>query len=124
MSEAVDRFAKLPAEDALKIERQARVIDLFREFNTAFPASYMAAFLLVAANPGKPTSEYAKMMGMAQAVGSRLMLEIGPKTRTGEEGLGLIDSAPDPKDLRVKRAYLTPKGKALLRRILLALGNG
>lgn len=119
----IDKYAELPEGEALQVERLARVIDIFREFDTAFPASYIAAFLLVAVKPGYGSTDYARDLGLAQAVTSRLMLEIGQKRRTGEDGLGLIDSASDGKDLRVRRAFLTPKGKALLRRIMLAMGK-
>jgi DNA-binding MarR family transcriptional regulator len=114
----MDKYTKLLLEDAEKVEALIRVIDIFREYDTAFPASYIAAFLLVAMNPGKGSSEYARDLGLAQAVTSRLMLEIGQKSRTGEEGLGLLDSSPDGQDLRVRRVFLTNKGRGLLRRVL------
>lgn len=118
-----DKYAELPSDEALQVERLARVIDIFREFDTAFPSSYIAAFLLVALKPGKGGTDYARELGLAQAVTSRLLLEIGPKTRNGDEGLGLVDSSPDGKDLRIRRLFLTPKGKALLRRIMVAMGR-
>lgn len=122
-NEVADKFAELPDDECIKVERLLRAIDVFREFDTAFPASYMAAFLLVALHPGKGSTDYARKLGSAQAVASRLMLEIGPKRRTGEPGLGLIGSEPDTKDLRIRRAFLTPKGKALLRKLMVAMGK-
>jgi DNA-binding MarR family transcriptional regulator len=117
----MDKYTKLLLEDAEKVEALIRVIDIFREYDTTFPASYIAAFLLVAMKPGKGSSEYARDLGLAQAVTSRLMLEIGQKSRTGEEGLGLLDSSPDGQDLRVRRVFLTNKGRGLLRRVLAAM---
>jgi DNA-binding MarR family transcriptional regulator len=123
MSTHVDRFAELPEEDYLKLVRTINAIEVFREFDTAFPASYMVALLLVATKPGKGSSDYAKDLGVAQAVASRLMLEIGQKSRRGGEGLGLIDSISDPMDLRQRQVFLTPKGKQVIKKILRVLGR-
>ncbi len=116
-------FADLPTDEALKIERLINAMEVFREYDTAFPMSYAVAFLMVALKPGKGSSDYARDLGLAQAVTSRLMLEIGKKSRHGGEGLGLIDSLPDPNDLRARKNFLTPKGKTLYRKILAALGR-
>jgi DNA-binding MarR family transcriptional regulator len=121
MPSASDKFAELPDDESLRVERLLRAVEIFREFDTAFPASYMAAFMYVALQPGKGPSEIGESMGVAQAAASRLILEIGQKSRHGGEGLGLVDSAPDPADMRVKRLFLTTKGRQLLRRLLLAL---
>jgi DNA-binding MarR family transcriptional regulator len=99
-------------------------MEIFREQDTAFPMSYAAAFLMVGLRPGETVSFYAAKLGLVQAVTSRLMLEIGQKSRHGGEGLGWIDSVPDPADLRARRVFLTPKGKDLWRRIQDVLGVG
>jgi DNA-binding MarR family transcriptional regulator len=119
-----DRFAK-PAKDEIAAStRLLRAMEIFREQDTAFPMSYAVAFLMVGLRPGEPVSFYAKKMGLEQAVTSRLMLEIGQKSRHGGEGLDWVDSVPDRADLRVRMMFLTPKGKDLWRRIQDVLGVG
>lgn len=121
MPSVSDKFAELPDDESLRMERLLRAIEIFREFDTAFPASYMAAFLYVALRPGKGPSEIGESLGVAQAAASRLVLEIGQKSRHGGEGLGLVDSVPDPADMRARKLFLTAKGRQLLRRLLLAM---
>jgi DNA-binding MarR family transcriptional regulator len=113
-----DRFVELNEEDEIAVERLRRAVDVFREIDTALPASYLAAFLLVAARPGGSTTEYAAEMGQAQAVTSRILLEIGKKSRTGNPGHELVDSDAHPDDLRRRRVFLTPKGRRLLRKVV------
>ncbi len=118
-----DMFETPNADDVTKLERLSRVIDIFRDIDGSISANYLQAFILVALKPGRGSTEYARDLGLAQAVVSRILLEIGKKSRMGGEGLGLVDSVHDPKDLRLKRNYLTPKGRELLRKILNAQGH-
>lgn len=118
-----DKFSELPDEEATKAERLLRAVEIFREFDTAFPASYMAAFLYVALQPGKGPTEVGEALGISQAPASRLILEIGQKSRHGGEGLGLVDSVPDPHDMRARKLFLTTKGRQLLKRLLFAMGR-
>lgn len=76
------------------------------------------AFLLVATEEGLGVNEYAERMGVAQSVMTRLLLDIGLQTRKREPGLGLVTQRPDPLDMRKHQAHLTPKGKALLHKLL------
>jgi DNA-binding MarR family transcriptional regulator len=119
----MDRHTTLPEEDVRKLEKLLRAVEVFRELETSLPLSYVAAFLNVAISPDKGVSEYARDLGVAQPVASRVLLEIGKKARYGGEGLGLIDQDFAPNDLRTKHAYLTPKGVKLVRKLTLALGR-
>lgn len=123
MGQVTDRFAELPEDEVNRLEALTRAIEVFREVDSAFPASYMAAFLMVAIKPGLGTSEYARRLGMLQPVASRILLEIGQKARTGEPGLGWIDGVSDLQDMRTKRMFVTPKGRAVLRKLNTALGK-
>ena len=120
----MEKFAELGNDEAIKVERLLRALEVFREeVDGALPASYMMAFLMVALNPGKGTGDYGKAMGVSQPVISRILLEIGPKSRTGQPGQGLVDSALNPTDYRYKQTYLTPKGRVLLRKLMNAMGK-
>lgn len=120
----MDRFEKPSEEDGISLKRLIRAMEVFREYDTAFPMSYGVAFLMVAARPGETVSFYAEQLGLVQAVTSRLMLEIGQKSRhVGREPLGWIDNVPDPEDLRARKVFLTPKGRQVLRKINYAMGG-
>lgn len=118
----MDRTA-LPEEAVKKFERLTRAIEVFREFDAGFPTSYAVAFLYVAMEQGKGVSEYARDMGVVQPVASRVLLEIGAKSRSGGEGLGLIEQDFAPNSLRSKQLFLTAKGRQLARKLELALGR-
>lgn len=117
------RFDPPNDEEIRKIERLERVIDAFRDIDPAMPSSYIRAFLAVAKAPGFGSSVYAREIGAVQAVASRILLELGQKTRSGGMGYGLLDSDNDPIDFRLKRTFLTPLGRSLWRKVLQAMGN-
>lgn len=99
------------------LDRLAQVMDIFRDFDAAFPASYIRAFLTIARKPGLSVTDYGHILGIPQPVVSRLMLQLGEKSRAGGAGLGWIRRVTDEKDLRVKRLHLTPQGQRLMERL-------
>jgi len=109
---------KLGKDDALKAQRLLQAVQTFRDVEPAFPASYMAAFLLVALKPGGGPTDYAPHLGTIPPIASRMFLEIGDKARAGGPGYGLITRKHDMDDLRATNYMLTPKGKLFLRRLL------
>lgn len=98
-------------------------LQAFNELMPRAPMSYGLAFLEVASDPGHGASHYGKRLDFLQPVISRILLEIGQKSRDGGPGAGLVDSIVDPVDLRHKRYHLTPEGKALLKKIDTALSR-
>lgn len=110
--------------DAIKMERLLNCIQSFRDVRPDMPASSMAAFLLVALKPGITPSEAAAHMGPTWngSMTSRLLLELGPQKRNGEDGLMLIDQTIDRSDLRGKHYTLTIQGRKLLNRLLTRMG--
>lgn len=108
-----DLFAPPSDKEMRAITSVAQVVDLFRQYDPSMPASYLAALLAVARDPGKGVTYYARELGIAAPGCSRLMLEIGKRTRTGGAGHGLIDNVQG-QDMRSWLHYLTPKGQDLL----------
>ena len=104
-------------------DRAFRMVKAFREVDSKMPSSYLAAFLAVALKPGYGPTEYAKELGTIQPIASRILLEIGAQPRGGMQGLGLVDRRASAESLRNQEYYLTPKGRALLRKIAAALDN-
>ena len=113
-----DRFAPPSDDDARTLRRAASLIDAFRTIDPAIPSAYIAAFLAVAAQPGLGVTEYAERLDMIRPVCSRVLLEIGVKTRTGGPGYGLVDRMHSTVDMRAVNYYLTPKGRRLLAQVL------
>lgn len=115
------RFA--PPDDASmrRLVAVADIVGAFRELSPSFPASYMLAFLDVAMRPGGGSTDYMATLETVQPVMSRILVALGPKSRAGEDGFGLIETALDVRDLRRRRSFLTPKGKGLLKRITRAV---
>lgn len=99
------------------LERLSRVIGVFYEFDAAFPASYIRAFLLVASKPGLSVTDYGNLLGVSQPIISRLLLQIGERSRAGRPGLGWVCRVGDSEDLRMKRVQLTPRGQELIQRL-------
>ena len=112
------RFDLPNPDDARILRRLSRVNGAFRSVSTSMPCSYVAAYLAVALKPGLGVTDYGNAIGIVQPIMSRILLEIGQKSRNGGEGLGLLDSRRDPTDFRQHQVFLTPKGKMLLNQIL------
>jgi DNA-binding MarR family transcriptional regulator len=93
-------------------------VEPFREIRPTMPLQYVIAFLLVAMDEGLSVSDYAQRAGVSLSVMSRHLLDIGERNRHMEEGFGLITSRQSPLELRRNEIYLTPKGKALLHKIV------
>ena len=99
---------------------RSSLLDVFRAVDPAMPIGYAAAFLAVATKPGQGVTYYAETLGMIRPVASRVILEIGQKTRGGAigSGFGLVDSVHNDMDMRNVDYFLTAKGKRLLTKIL------
>lgn len=115
---------RLPDADAIKMERLMHSIQAFRDVRADMPASSMVGFLTVALKPGITPSEASVFLGQSwtPSMTSRLLLELGPQKRNGEDGLGLIEQTIDRSDLRGKHYTLTIAGRKLLNRLLTRMG--
>jgi DNA-binding MarR family transcriptional regulator len=107
-------------EDTKAVKNVMVWMDAFRALRPTMPLQHAYTFLLVATTEGLTVSEYAERAGTSQTVMTRHLLDIGQMTRTREPGLGLVQHKTDPMDMRKHQVYLTPKGKALLHRIIRA----
>lgn len=116
LSEMLDKM------DEHKANRLLQAVNTFREIELAFPASYMATFLLVALKPGGGPTDYARYLGTKPPVASRMLLEVGERRRNGKPGCGLIERHQSSEDFRQTHYTLTPKGKKFLQRLLDTLG--
>lgn len=118
MQQNFSKVHKLSDDDAKALAKVNAIINVFREADHKIPASYIAAFLAVALEPGKGPTHYAKSLNTVQPIASRLLLEIGQKSRHKDEPLGLVDREVSPHSLREQEYFLTHKGKAMMNNLL------
>lgn len=93
----------------------------FTALRSTMPLQYVMTFLLVAMEEGAGVTEYAKMNEVSPTVMTRHLLDIGDRNRAREAGFGLVTQERDEMDLRRHHARITPKGKALMHRVMMAL---
>ncbi|ACA19282.1 transcriptional regulator, MarR family [Methylobacterium sp. 4-46] len=99
------------------------ILDTFRGMNPRMSITYAMGFLMVANRPGLGPTDYAPMLGTTQPIMSRMLLDLGPKTRDKPEGLGLLERRVSPESLRQVCYTLTAKGEELATKIArIALG--
>lgn len=96
----------------------------FTELRPTMPLQYVMTFLQVCMEEGLGTMEYAQRAEVPPTVMTRHLLDIGDRNRAREEGFGLVTQERDRNDLRRHAARITPKGKALIHRFMLALKSG
>lgn len=113
-----DRFAEPNTADYRAIRRALLILDVFRRIDPKMPLGYAVMLLQVALRPGEGPTEYAKRMGVSQPGASRVLLELADHAREKDHGLGLLDKAQDPVNLRRTRYFLTPLGHRLLDELL------
>ena len=80
--------------------------------------------LLVAMDEEQRMTDYIEKLGVRQSVGSTWLLEIGPRKRSGEDGLGLIEVYVNKVDLRAHFVRLTPKGRQLVKKLTEIMERG
>ena len=99
------------------IAKVQKSIDLMRLFDNQVPAQVLSVFFYIAAHDGCALSRMPKELGLAQSSISRCTDWLSDYHRLGKPGMGLIVKRKDPLDSRLRRAYLTPKGKNVVRTI-------
>lgn len=98
-----------------------KALEPFRGLKPGIPLSYIIAFLEVAGEEGLGVADYAQKLDTSPTVMTRNLLDIGDRNRQREAGLELITQERDLHDLRKHNAFVTPKGKSLLQKSMVAL---
>lgn len=91
------------------------------------PYQMVRLFLLTALLDGTEQADMAelkKRTGLSQSVVSRHILDMGERNRYKDEGHMLVDMRPKPTDRRYHEVSLTARGRALVHKMLIALGLG
>jgi DNA-binding MarR family transcriptional regulator len=93
------------------------VLDPFFRVRGTMPARHVQAYFLVAQKEGQTVTELAKKADMPVTTMSRILLDMGERTRYFEEGAGLVQGEDNPLNRRERLYSLTHKGRALLASI-------
>lgn len=88
------------------------------ELHGNIPARCIQALLLVAYREGGSVQDYARRAGMSPSTMSRNLLDIGPRNRHMQPGLGLVVARRKAENLRENEYSLSQKGQALVRKML------
>ena len=94
------------------------VVQAFRQIDSSMPASYAHCLLVVATRPDCTVSEVAETLGVQRPTVSRILLELGRRSRPGGPGYGLVEAHSGESDLRKRNHRLTPEGHKLIARIV------
>lgn len=117
-------------DDELRLASQRRQIRAiydtvctFRDLSVTMPVGEVAMFLTVALNEGLSQTELAEKADMKKSTASRYLLDLSEKTRSGGPGHGLINGDTDPSELRRKMYTLSPRGRNIIRKLLVSSGS-
>jgi DNA-binding MarR family transcriptional regulator len=96
------------------IDLLLKVLDPCFRIRATMPARHIQALLLVAQKEGRTVTELAKIADIPVTTMSRILLDMGERTRYFEEGAGLVQGEDNPLNRRERLYSLTHKGRALL----------
>lgn len=92
-----------------------------RKFHSDFPPNGLAIFVCIAQDEGVSASDLVHKLGIPKATVSRNLRMLGEQLSPTKKGINLIRLEHDPKDYRVRRGYLTDKGREFLTELNEAL---
>jgi DNA-binding MarR family transcriptional regulator len=101
----------------------AEVLDQFETMRPNIPLHQVKMLVKLALDEGKSQKYYSEKWEYPPSTVSRAMLDLGMRTRKGEEGLGLVDFRTSAHSLREHEVFLSTKGKGLLSRVLKRLSK-
>ena len=104
-----------------ELQRGLRLTQALRKHHADFPPNGLAIFMSIAVDEGLSASDLVERLDMPKATVSRNLRMLGSRLSAQKEGLKLLRSDNDPIDFRIRRSYLTDKGKEFLEDIVKAL---
>ncbi len=102
----------------LALRKVLLFVEAFRAIRRLMPLQHAYAFLHVAVEEGLSVSEYAKRVGVSQAVMTRILFSLGSSSQGRAPGYRLVQQAMDLDDPRRTQTFLSAKGKVLMRKIV------
>jgi DNA-binding MarR family transcriptional regulator len=94
------------------------LVTKIRGVSSEMPAQTLHTFLLVAQSPGISMQDLNAKLELSSSATSRNVSSLSFQKQYEVVGLGLVEALEDPKDRRIKRVWLTPKGQAFAKSLL------
>lgn len=107
----------LSEDDMRLLKGLAEVLGYFETMRPNMPLHQVKMLLMLALDEGKSQKAYSEKWEYPPSTVSRAMLDLGKRTRKGEEGLGLVDERVSARSLREHEVFVSTKGKALLAKM-------
>lgn len=99
------------------VKQLKRALELLSLIDTEFSIQAVICFLEIAQNEGINGKDLTLRTGISFSNVSRYLARLSDKPRYKKESYGLIELKIDPYDRRMKTAWLTPKGKKLIKQL-------
>lgn len=84
------------------------------------PAAWTLVLLRLAEQQGCTAAWLAEKVGLSPSVTHRVLQELGPRPGSRRDALDLIDSVPDPSNIKRKIYLLTDKGRLHVAKAIVA----
>ena len=97
-----------------EIQRLIKLTGVLRKYHADFPPNALAIFAMLGRNEALSASDLIERLGMPKATVSRNLRMLGDRLSPTKEGLNLIRLEHDANDYRIRRGFLTEKGKEFL----------
>ncbi|USD36520.1 MULTISPECIES: hypothetical protein [Ferrimonas] len=92
-------------------------VEIFRDVYSEIPPQTCLMFMQVCQEEGCSIKDLQERFEMSQASASRNARLLSDRVHSGRQGLGLVELRIDEQDYRIKRAYLTEKGREIRDRL-------
>lgn len=107
----------LTDDERTVLKHLSEVLQSFIKLRPNMPMHQLVVMLQVALDEGKSLKHYSQVTEYPTSSVSRTFLDNGPKMRTGEEGLGLLEGRASAHSLREYETHLTTKGRSLFKAV-------
>jgi hypothetical protein len=111
------RYVELTEDEEKALRKIRKIIQIVREIDGQFPLAYLETFLVACLHQGTGPSDYAKELGSIAPIVSRALIDMGSRHRYRDEGYKLLDRQYSAVSARNQEYFLTPGGKALMRKL-------
>lgn len=106
----------------LKENKRALNLTLtLKKYHSDFPPNALAIFTYISENEGISAKELTAKLGIPKATVSRNLRLLSNRQPSIKESMNLVRLESDAQDSRIKRAYLTEKGKSFQMEVIEAL---
>lgn len=109
-------MTRLTDEERRAVKVLCEMLEEFSQLRSNIPIHHLIVFLKIALDENHSQKHYAISTDLPASTVSRAVLDLGKKTRKGENGLGLVEASVALHSLREHQNKLTPRGASLLRK--------